>query len=97
MPAKPQPSETSSTVDAELADDTDAQPLAMAQQQATFHPRDTIGNTGSTVLQTADVGAIIAGVQNTLRKQNVGAMGIITRSGGIIALYGVWTLGGMAV
>jgi hypothetical protein len=88
MPAKPQPSETSSTVDVELADDIDAQPPAMAQQQATFHPRDTIGNTGSTILQTTAIGAIIAGVQNTLRKQNVGAMGIITRSGGIIALYG---------
>ena len=60
----------------------------MADQQPTFHPRDTLANTGSTALQTTAVGAVIAGVQNTLRKQNVGAMGILTRSGGIIALYG---------
>jgi hypothetical protein len=56
--------------------------------QRTFHPRDTFANTGSTTLQTTAVGAVIAGVQNTLRKQNVGAMGILSRSGGIIALYG---------
>lgn len=54
-----------------------------------FRPKDTLANTGSTVLQTTAAGAIIAGVQNTLRKQNVGAMGIVTRSGGVIALYGM--------
>ncbi|KAH7085290.1 hypothetical protein BKA63DRAFT_499319 [Paraphoma chrysanthemicola] len=59
----------------------------MADQQPTFHPRDALANTVSTALQTTAVGAIIAGAQNTLRKQNVGAMGIITRSGGIIALF----------
>ncbi|KAF1843759.1 uncharacterized protein K460DRAFT_342272 [Cucurbitaria berberidis CBS 394.84] len=59
----------------------------MADQQATYHPRDTLSNTANTTLQTTAFGAIIAGAQNTLRKQNVGAMGIITRSGGIIALY----------
>jgi hypothetical protein len=56
--------------------------------QRTFHPRDALANTASTALQTTAVGAVFAGVQNTLRKQNVGAMGILTRSGGIIALYG---------
>jgi hypothetical protein len=61
---------------------------AMADQQPTFHPRDAISNTASTTLQTTAVGAVVAGVQNTLRKQNVGAMGILTRSGGVIALYG---------
>lgn len=60
----------------------------MADEHATFHPRDTLANTGSTTLQLTAVGAIVAGVQNTLRKQNVGAMGILTRSGGIIAVYG---------
>lgn len=54
----------------------------------TFHPRDALANTLSTTLQTTAVGAVVAGVRNTLRKQNVGAMGILTRSGGIIALYG---------
>ena len=60
----------------------------MADQEPTFHPRDTLANTLNVTLQTTAIGAIFAGVQNTLRKQNVGAMGIITRSGGIIAIYG---------
>jgi hypothetical protein len=59
----------------------------MADQRI-YHSRDALANTTSTMLQTTAVGAVIAGVQNTLRKQNVGAMGILTRSGGIIALYG---------
>ncbi|EAT80533.1 hypothetical protein HBI56_190690 [Parastagonospora nodorum] len=59
----------------------------MADQTPTFHAQDALANTASTTLQLTAVGAIVAGVQNTLRKQNVGAMGIITRSGGIIALY----------
>ncbi|KAF1839590.1 NADH-ubiquinone oxidoreductase 213 kDa subunit [Decorospora gaudefroyi] len=56
-------------------------------EQPTFRSRDALSNTASTTLQTTAFGAIVAGVQNTLRKQNVGAMGILTRSGGIIALY----------
>ncbi|KAF2252646.1 hypothetical protein BU26DRAFT_453066 [Trematosphaeria pertusa] len=59
----------------------------MADEHETFHPRDTLANTASTTLKLTACGAIFAGVQNTLRKQNVGAMGIFTRSGGIIALY----------
>ncbi|KAH5635247.1 hypothetical protein HBI51_170450 [Parastagonospora nodorum] len=59
----------------------------MADQTPTFHAQDALANTASTTLQLTAVGAIVAGVQNTLRKQNVGAMGIMTRSGGIIALY----------
>lgn len=60
----------------------------MADQTPTFHAQDALANTASTTLQTTAVGAVIAGVQNTLRKQNVGAMGILTRSGGVIALFG---------
>jgi hypothetical protein len=66
-------------------------PPAMAEQQPTYHPRDALHNAGSAALQTTAVGAVIAGVQNTLRKQNVGAMGILTRSGGVIALFGAQT------
>lgn len=61
---------------------------AMAEQHATYHPRDALHNTGNAMISTGTIGAVIAGVQNTLRKQNVGAMGILTRSGGVIALFG---------
>ena len=59
----------------------------MANHDEVFHPRDTLANTGKIGLQMSVAGALFAGVQNTLRKQNVGAMGIITRSGGIIAVF----------
>lgn len=77
-------------VDVESSQDeiVTAIPPAMADQQPTYHPRDALHNTGNAMLQTTAVGAVLAGVQNTLRKQNVGAMGILTRSGGIIALFG---------
>lgn len=83
---------TSTTVHAYVESSQDeipaANPPAMADQQPTYHPRDALHNTGSAMLQTTLVGAVVAGVQNTLRKQNVGAMGIITKSGGILALFG---------
>ncbi|KAJ4300677.1 hypothetical protein N0V90_002765 [Kalmusia sp. IMI 367209] len=59
----------------------------MASHDDHFEPRDTLKNTANTTLQLTVAGAIFAGVQNTLRKQNVGAMGIFTRSGGIIAVF----------
>ncbi|KAF2176395.1 hypothetical protein K469DRAFT_700122 [Zopfia rhizophila CBS 207.26] len=59
----------------------------MAAGHEAFHPKDTLANTFTTTLQTTAFGAILAGAQNTLRKQNVGAMGIITRSGGVIAAF----------
>ncbi|KAF2011766.1 hypothetical protein BU24DRAFT_288783 [Aaosphaeria arxii CBS 175.79] len=52
-----------------------------------YTPRDTLAATSRTTLQTTAFGALVAGVQNALRKQNVGASGIITRSGGVIAVY----------
>ena len=56
--------------------------------QPTYHPRDAIHNTIITGMQTTVFGTLIAGVQNTLRKQNVGAMGVLTHSGHLIAVFG---------
>ncbi|KAF2743688.1 hypothetical protein M011DRAFT_471233 [Sporormia fimetaria CBS 119925] len=39
-------------------------------------------------MQLSLIGAILAGVRNAAQKQNVGARGIFTSSGRIIALYG---------
>lgn len=61
----------------------------MADEHSTYHPVDTLANTATTTLQTGVAGAILAGVQNSLRKQNVGAWGILTRSGHIIGIYGM--------
>ncbi|KAF2198171.1 hypothetical protein GQ43DRAFT_423042 [Delitschia confertaspora ATCC 74209] len=59
----------------------------MAAEGERYQPKDTLSNTLSSTLQTTAFGAILAGAQNTLTRQNVGAMGIITRSGGTIALF----------
>jgi hypothetical protein len=54
-----------------------------------FQPRDTLANTASVTVQTTFGGAILAGAQNALRKQNVGASGIFTHSGMVIATFGM--------
>ncbi|PVI06944.1 hypothetical protein DM02DRAFT_513559 [Periconia macrospinosa] len=59
----------------------------MAAPHESFHPRDTIANTLETTAKMTVAGLLIAGVQNTMRKTNVGPMGIVTRSGGVIALF----------
>ncbi|KAL0939620.1 NADH-ubiquinone oxidoreductase subunit (Tim17/Tim22/Tim23 family protein) [Colletotrichum truncatum] len=59
----------------------------------TYHPKDAIksGITAATAL--GGTGFFLAAVTNALQKQNVGAMSVFTRSGGIIA---VMTIGGGA-
>ncbi|KAF2657808.1 hypothetical protein K491DRAFT_311657 [Lophiostoma macrostomum CBS 122681] len=54
-----------------------------------FTPVDTLANTASSTAQLTLIGALFAGAQNALQKQNVGAMGIFTRSGHIIATFAV--------
>jgi hypothetical protein len=53
-----------------------------------YHAQDTLANTASITMQMTVAGAIFAGAQNALQKQNIGAMGIFTRSGHIIATFG---------
>ncbi|OCK86196.1 hypothetical protein K432DRAFT_431163 [Lepidopterella palustris CBS 459.81] len=59
----------------------------MASDHAAYHPKDAISSTVRTMGITTGAGAIIAGVQNTLTRQNVGAFGILTRTGGTIAVF----------
>ena len=54
-----------------------------------FERRDAIGLGAKGVLIVGGVGAIVSGVQNSLSKQNVGAFGIITRTGGTIVTFGI--------
>ncbi|KAF2007940.1 NADH-ubiquinone oxidoreductase 213 kDa subunit [Amniculicola lignicola CBS 123094] len=59
----------------------------MAEQSKNHQPQDTLSNTTTTTLQATIAGSVFAAAQNALRKQNVGAMGMITRSGWLIATY----------
>ena len=60
----------------------------MASAHAGYHEKDTLANTVKTMSQTTLAGVIFAGAQNSLQRQNVGAFGIFTRSGAVIAQFG---------
>jgi len=60
------------------------QPLEADQYQ----PKDAIGATVKATTITAAAGLFVSTVQNTLKRQNVGAMGVFTRTGGTIAVFG---------
>lgn len=55
-----------------------------------YHPVDSVkaGITGA--MTTGGAGILAAGVQNALRKQNVGALAVATRSGGLIFTWSMY-------
>merc|ERR1719284_1482006 len=57
------------------------------QRTADYHPKDAVGSAIKATLVTGGAGAFISTVQNTLTKQNVGAFGIFTRTGGTIGIF----------
>jgi len=54
-----------------------------------FERRDAIGQGVKGSLIMGGVGSIMSGVQNSLAKQNIGALGVLTRTGGTIAIFGM--------
>ncbi|TDZ53295.1 NADH-ubiquinone oxidoreductase 21.3 kDa subunit [Colletotrichum trifolii] len=58
-----------------------------------FHRKDAIKSGITAAAALGSTGFLLAAVQNALQKQNLGAMSVFTRSGGIIA---VMTIGGGA-
>jgi len=59
----------------------------MASQEVAYQPRNAITPAIQATLSTGAVGAAAAAVQNALAKKNVGAFGVFTRSGGLIAMF----------
>lgn len=59
------------------------------QRTDDYHPKDAVGNAIKATLVTGGAGAFISTIQNTLTKQNVGAWGVFTRSGGTIGVFGM--------
>jgi hypothetical protein len=57
-------------------------------EEKRFERRDAIGEGVKGALIMGGIGAIVSGVQNSLQKQNVGALGVLTRTGGTIAIFG---------
>ncbi|KJX98142.1 NADH-ubiquinone oxidoreductase 213 kda subunit [Zymoseptoria brevis] len=52
-----------------------------------YHPVDAIGKSVRAALVTGTAGAFVSTVQNTLTRQNVGLMGVFTRTGSTIAVF----------
>lgn len=52
----------------------------------TYHPKDAIKTAIKSSVALGGAGFFLAAITNALQKQNVGAMSVFTRSGGIIAV-----------
>ncbi|GAB7363301.1 hypothetical protein MBLNU230_g3582t1 [Neophaeotheca triangularis] len=57
------------------------------QPEEHYMPKDAIAGTLKATLATGTAGVLISSVQNTLTKQNVGAFGVVTRTGGTIGVF----------
>ncbi|KAK6524617.1 hypothetical protein TWF281_011520 [Arthrobotrys megalospora] len=55
--------------------------------ETTYHPRDAIASTTNAVLLNGAAGILVSGVQNTLAKENRGLFGLVTKTGGTIAMF----------
>ena len=64
----------------------------MPSDQDVYHPKDAIGIALKSTAIMGAAGAMVSGIQNTLTKQNVGPMGVFTRTGGTIAVFGARSL-----
>ncbi|KAI9840284.1 MAG: hypothetical protein M1838_004133 [Thelocarpon superellum] len=58
-----------------------------SDEEDVYRPKDAIAASVRATMVTGTAGAIVSGVQNTLTKQNVGAFGVFTRTGGTIATF----------
>ncbi|KAI7188578.1 hypothetical protein KC363_g5382 [Hortaea werneckii] len=57
------------------------------QVESIYQPKDAVGSAIKATSVTAAAGAFISTIQNTLTRQNVGALGAFTRFGGTTATF----------
>ena len=62
--------------------------MATVKSAEVYRPQDALGMALQALMITGGAGLLVSGVQNTLQKQNIGALGVFTRSGGTIATFG---------
>ena len=58
------------------------------QIEGTYQPKDAVGAAVKATGVTSLAGLFVSTIQNTLTKQNVGALSVFTRTGGTIAVFG---------
>lgn len=61
----------------------------MGAGDARYHPQDAVGAAITGTMITGSAGALLSAAQNALARKNIGALGVITRSGSTIAIYGM--------
>ena len=54
-----------------------------------FAPQDAIAKSTRSATITGGAGLLFAAVQNTVARENLGAMAVFTRFGGTIAIFGM--------
>lgn len=64
--------------------------MAPLPQSEQYQPKDALAAAGQGTLVMGSAGALLSAVQNSLAKQNIGAIGFITRTGGTIGLFGAF-------
>lgn len=62
--------------------------LVMAFEDLQYKPKDTISSTLQATGICGSAGLFISAIRNSLKKQNVGALGVFTRTGAEIAVFG---------
>jgi delta 1-pyrroline-5-carboxylate dehydrogenase len=53
-----------------------------------YQPKDAVDATLKGTMITGAAGVVSSAIQNSLAKQNVGPWGVVTRTGGTIAIFG---------
>ena len=67
----------------------EGQSLDISSRDEVYHPQDAIGNGIRSATFLGGAGLFISAVQNSIAKQNVGTFGVISRTGGSVALFGM--------
>lgn len=60
-----------------------------------YQAKDAIGATIKATTLTGTAGLFVSAIQTTLTKQNVGAFSVFTRTGGTIAVFGMYCADGV--
>ncbi len=60
----------------------------MASTDVAYQPKDAVGQCLNSTLLVGGAGLMMSAVSNSLARENVGAMGIFTRTGSTVAAFG---------
>lgn len=63
------------------------------QDSIVYEAQDAIGKATQGVLICGSAGFLFSAVQNVMTRQNVGALGVLTRFGGTTAIFGMYSTG----